>query len=160
MTNPESENNILHNLLQLLRRLLTFKKQHPRSLSTLRERFWHESQKQAGNWAHSGWRCLISSSRQEFSAASWGCSIHSSYAKTDFCRTPTGKDLSALTVEFGNRHSMDVSPSMHMRKAFYRELAKRDPEQRAFLQGWLNRVEAVVAEVSMGDTKNGGVAVH
>jgi hypothetical protein len=55
---------------------------------------------------------------------------------------------------------MDVSPSMHMRKAFYRELAKRDPEQRAFLQGWLNRVEAVVAEVSMGDTKNGGVAVH
>jgi lysozyme family protein len=34
------------------------------------------------------------------------------------------------------------------RIAFYRELAKRDPEQRAFLQGWLNRVEAVVAEVS------------
>ncbi len=46
------------------------------------------------------------------------------------------------------------------RIAFYRELAKRAPEQRAFLQGWLNRVEAVVAEVSMGDTKNGGVAVH
>ena len=37
---------------------------------------------------------------------------------------------------------------------------KRDPEQRAFLQGWLNRVEAVVAAVSMGDTKNGGVAVQ
>jgi lysozyme family protein len=34
------------------------------------------------------------------------------------------------------------------RIAFYRELAKRDPEQRAFLKGWLNRVEAVVAEVS------------
>jgi lysozyme family protein len=34
------------------------------------------------------------------------------------------------------------------RSAFYRELAKRDQEQRAFLQGWLNRVEVLVAEVA------------
>ena len=34
------------------------------------------------------------------------------------------------------------------RIAFYRELAKRDPEQRAFLQGWLNRVKVLVAEVA------------
>ncbi len=34
------------------------------------------------------------------------------------------------------------------RIAFYRELAKRAPEQRVFLQGWLNRVEALVAELS------------
>jgi hypothetical protein len=46
------------------------------------------------------------------------------------------------------------------RIAFYRELAKRDPEQRVFVQGWLNRVEALVAAVSLGDTKNGGVAVQ
>jgi lysozyme family protein len=31
---------------------------------------------------------------------------------------------------------------------FYRALAKRDPEQRVFLQGWLNRVGVLVAEVS------------
>ena len=32
------------------------------------------------------------------------------------------------------------------RIAFYRQLAKRDPEQRVFLQGWLNRLE------KLGDT--------
>ncbi len=31
------------------------------------------------------------------------------------------------------------------RNAFYRGLAKRDPEQRVFLSGWLNRVEGLVA---------------
>jgi lysozyme family protein len=31
------------------------------------------------------------------------------------------------------------------RIGFYRELAKRDPEQRVFLQGWLNRVVILVA---------------
>jgi lysozyme family protein len=31
---------------------------------------------------------------------------------------------------------------------FYRALAKRAPEQRVFLQGWLNRVGVLVAEVS------------
>ncbi len=31
------------------------------------------------------------------------------------------------------------------RVAFYRGLAKRDPEQRVFLSGWLNRVEGLVA---------------
>ncbi len=31
------------------------------------------------------------------------------------------------------------------RIAFYRGLAKRDPEQRVFLSGWLNRVEGLVA---------------
>jgi hypothetical protein len=31
------------------------------------------------------------------------------------------------------------------RVAFYRQLAKRDPEQRVFLSGWLNRVEGLVA---------------
>ena len=34
------------------------------------------------------------------------------------------------------------------RIAFYRQLEQRDPEQRVFLQGWLNRVEALVAELS------------
>ncbi len=33
------------------------------------------------------------------------------------------------------------------RIAFYRELAKRDPERRAFLKGWLNRVAALLAAV-------------
>ena len=33
------------------------------------------------------------------------------------------------------------------RISFYRELAKRDPEQRVFLQGWLNRVGALMAAV-------------
>jgi lysozyme family protein len=32
------------------------------------------------------------------------------------------------------------------RIAFYRELAKRDPEQQVFLQGWLNRVEVLVSQ--------------
>jgi lysozyme family protein len=31
---------------------------------------------------------------------------------------------------------------------FYRELAKRAPDQRVFLQGWLNRVGVLEAEVS------------
>ncbi len=34
------------------------------------------------------------------------------------------------------------------RIAFYRELARHDPEQRAFLKGWLNRVGMLAAEVS------------
>ena len=45
------------------------------------------------------------------------------------------------------------------RIAFYRDLAKRDPEQRVFLQGWLNRVGTLTAAVSVGDKKNDRVAV-
>ncbi len=33
------------------------------------------------------------------------------------------------------------------RIAFYRELAKREPEQRVFLQGWLNRVSSLVVTI-------------
>jgi hypothetical protein len=36
------------------------------------------------------------------------------------------------------------------RVAFYRQLAKRDPEQRVFLQGWLNRVEKLEAAAGSG----------
>ncbi len=36
------------------------------------------------------------------------------------------------------------------RIAFYRELAKRDPEQRVFLQGWLNRVEKLETAAGIG----------
>jgi hypothetical protein len=34
------------------------------------------------------------------------------------------------------------------RIAFYRQLVKLAPEQRVFLQGWLNRVKVLVAEVA------------
>ncbi len=36
------------------------------------------------------------------------------------------------------------------RVAFYRQLAKRDPEQRVFLSGWLNRVLKAERAVSIG----------
>ncbi len=35
------------------------------------------------------------------------------------------------------------------RIAFYRELAKLDPEQWVFLQGWLNRVKVLMAAASV-----------
>jgi len=36
------------------------------------------------------------------------------------------------------------------RIAFYRELAMRDPKQRVFLRGWLNRVEKLAAASRLG----------
>jgi len=46
------------------------------------------------------------------------------------------------------------------RIAFYRGLAKRDPEQRACLSGWPNRVGVLVGTVSVCEPENGRVAVQ
>jgi lysozyme family protein len=59
--------------------------------------------------------------------------------------------LGALTAAL-ERESPDALAARLARQriAFYRELAKRAPEQRVFLRGWLTRVEALVGEISKG----------
>jgi lysozyme family protein len=59
--------------------------------------------------------------------------------------------LGALTATL-ERESPSVLAARlaRQRVAFYRQLAKRDPEQRVFLQGWLNRVEKLEATLGIG----------
>ena len=69
--------------------------------------------------------------------------------------------LGALTAELKREAPEALAGRLaRQRIAFYRQLEQRDPEQRVFLQGWLNRVGLLVAAVSAGGTKNGGVAVQ
>ena len=56
-----------------------------------------------------------------------------------------GALTSALEREFPGALAARLA---RQRIPFYRALAKRDPDQRVFLQGWINRVGMLVAEVS------------
>jgi len=61
------------------------------------------------------------------------------------CNAPSGHGTTAWSTRscLGALAARLARP----RIAFYRELAKRDPEQRVFLQGWLNRVRALQAQL-------------
>ena len=57
--------------------------------------------------------------------------------------------LGALTAALKRESAGALAERLaRQRIAFYRQLANRDPEQRVFLQGWLNRLEKLGGTIS------------